>query len=76
MTTDSFISLLIHRTRISQFVSVGIFGATIKTIIVAILTAFLGVGPLTAKVVGAETSVSTMFAVNDRWTFAGEATPA
>ncbi|MFC7131170.1 GtrA family protein [Haloferax chudinovii] len=72
MATDSKLNALVHRARIGQFVSVGVVGATIETLIVAILTAFLGVGPLVAKAIGAETSISTMFVVNDRWTFAGE----
>lgn len=72
MATESKVDALVHRARIGQFVSVGVVGATIETTIVAILTAFLGVSPLVAKAFGAETSISTMFVVNDRWTFAGE----
>lgn len=64
--------MLAHRMRIGQFVSVGAVGAAIETTIVAILTAAFGVGPLVAKIVGAEASTSTMFAINDRWTFADE----
>lgn len=68
---ESAFSALAHRARIGQFVSVGIVGATIETIIVALLTTVAGLGPLAAKAVGAETSISTMFVINDRWTFAG-----
>ncbi|POG55531.1 GtrA family protein [Haloferax marisrubri] len=70
MAIESKLDILIDHTRISRFVSVGIVGATIETIIVAILTGFLGINPLVAKAVGAETSISTMFVVNDQWTFA------
>ena len=70
MATESRLDALAHWGRIGRFVSVGLIGATIETIIVGILTAFFGIGPLVAKAVGAETSISTMFAVNDRWTFA------
>jgi putative flippase GtrA len=72
MTTDSKLELLAHPTRIGQFVSVGVLGATIETIVVALLTTTAGFGPLTAKAVGAELSISTMFVVNDQWTFETE----
>ena len=72
MTTKSKLNALLHRARIGQFVSVGIVGATIETIVVGLLTAFFGVGAIAAKAVGAELSISTMFVVNDRWTFASE----
>lgn len=58
--------------RIGQFVSVGVAGATLETVLVAILTAGLAVGPLAAKLVGAEASITLMFLLNDRWTFAAE----
>ncbi len=70
MGTESPLGALIHRARIGKFVSVGGVGAAIETVVVALLTAGVGVGPLAAKAVGAELSVSTMFVVNDRWTFA------
>lgn len=72
MATESRLDLLVHRARIGQFVSVGVVGAAIETTIVAILTAALGINPLVAKAFGAEMSISTMFVINDRWTFAGE----
>jgi putative flippase GtrA len=58
--------------RFGQFVSVGVAGASLETVIVAILTAGFAVGPLVAKAVGAEASISLMFLLNDRWTFAAE----
>ncbi|WP_336330580.1 GtrA family protein [Haloarcula sp. CGMCC 1.2071] len=70
MTTKSRLDALVHRGRIGRFISVGLIGATIETAIVGILTVFFGIGPIVAKAFGAETSISTMFAVNDRWTFA------
>jgi putative flippase GtrA len=72
MKIKSQLDVLVQQKRIGQFVSVGAVGATIETIIVVILTTSVGLGPLTAKAVGAETSISTMFIANDRWTFAGE----
>jgi len=56
--------------RFGQFVSVGAVGATAETIVVAILTAGYGVVPQLAKAVGAEVSITLMFLINDRWTFA------
>lgn len=58
--------------RIGQFLSVGISGATLETIIVFLLTGIITLPPLAAKAVGAEASISLMFLLNDRWTFAGE----
>lgn len=59
-------------TRIGQFVSVGICGASLETVIVFLLTGVLTAPPLAAKAVGAEASITLMFLLNDRWTFAGE----
>jgi putative flippase GtrA len=62
--------------RIGQFVSVGVAGASLETVIVAILTggfvveAVLAGQPLLAKAVGAEASITLMFLLNDNWTFA------
>ncbi|TSD15646.1 GtrA family protein [Haloglomus irregulare] len=70
--------------RIGQFVSVGVAGASVETVLVALLTAgfvldppFAG-RPLLAKAVGAEASITLMFLLNDSWTFAdhGGAGPA
>ncbi|MDS0300238.1 GtrA family protein [Halogeometricum sp. S1BR25-6] len=72
MATKPTSEVLLERARIGQFVSVGVVGAGIETVLVAVLTGLMGVGPLAAKAVGAEASISTMFVVNDRWTFADE----
>ncbi|WP_254823202.1 GtrA family protein [Haloglomus halophilum] len=62
--------------RIGQFVSVGVAGASLETVIVALLTggfvveAVLAGQPLVAKAVGAEASITLMFLLNDNWTFA------
>jgi putative flippase GtrA len=56
--------------RFGRFVSVGAVGATAETIVVAVLTAGYGLLPQLAKAVGAEVSITLMFLINDRWTFA------
>jgi putative flippase GtrA len=66
------IEALLSGVRFGQFVSVGALGATAETIVVAILTAGYGTLPQVAKAVGAEVSISLMFLVNDRWTFADD----
>ena len=66
------VDVLLERARIGQFLSVGVVGACIETTLVLLLTAGLGVSPIAAKAVGAEASISTMFLVNDNWTFDGE----
>lgn len=69
---ESAVAQLASGTRIGQFVSVGVAGATVETLIVAALTAGLAAPPLAAKAIGAETSISLMFLLNDRYTFADE----
>lgn len=63
---------LLSVSRITQFVSVGAVGAMVETIVVAIITTASIAGPLPAKVVGAELSITLMFVLNDRFTFASE----
>ncbi|MBV0901749.1 GtrA family protein [Haloarcula salina] len=63
---------LLHRARIGRFASVGVIGATLETAVVAVLAGAFGISPLLAKAAGAELSISTMFVINDRWTFANE----
>jgi len=72
MMSENLLDILLHRARIGKFVSVGVVGATIETILVAICTVVFGTPPLVAKAIGAETSITTMFVINDRWTFAGQ----
>ncbi|QLG28572.1 GtrA family protein [Halorarum halophilum] len=69
---ESAVTELASGTRIGQFVSVGVAGATVETVIVALLTAGFAAPPLAAKALGAETSISLMFLLNDRYTFADE----
>lgn len=57
---------------ITQFVSVGVVGAMIETIIIAVITIGSGLSPLVAKAIGAECSISTMFFLNDRLTFSSD----
>jgi putative flippase GtrA len=75
MGTESLVDALSQRARIGKFVSVGGGGAALETLVVALLTAGVGVGALAAKAVGSELSISAMFVVNDRWTFATARTP-
>ncbi|MUV88022.1 GtrA family protein [Natronomonas sp. CBA1123] len=67
---------LVAAERIGQFVSVGVAGAGLETVIVALLTSGVIAGvtapPLAGKAVGAEASITLMFLLNDRWTFADE----
>lgn len=57
---------------ITQFVSVGVVGAVIETILVAALTIGNGFSPVAAKAVGAECSITLMFLLNDRFTFSSD----
>jgi len=69
---DADLTALLSGVRISQFVSVGVAGATLETVIVALLTTIAATAPLAAKAVGAEASISLMFLLNDRYTFGTE----
>jgi len=66
---DSPLSALASRVRFGQFVSVGVVGAACDTAVLVALTQ-LGVLPEVATVVGIETAILVMFAINERWTFA------
>lgn len=72
MITKSKFNQLVQLTRVGQFVSVGVIGAIIESVVIAILTIIMGSSPVVAKIVGAELSISTMFVINDKWTFATE----
>lgn len=66
---------LLNHVRVSKFISVGACGAIIETVIVSIITIFVGGGPLLAKLVGSGASVSAMFVLNEKWTFANKGDP-
>ena len=61
--------------RFGQFVSVGAVGALVDTLVLLTLAEGLGLLPELATLVGIETAILVMFAVNERWTFAGEGAP-
>lgn len=75
---------IVSAARFGKFVSVGVLGAVCDNTVLllaselgvsAAIAALLGVpgaGPEVAKAMGVETAVVVMFAVNDRWTFAGQ----
>ena len=71
LVPDRFESL-VSGVRFGQFVSVGVVGAVCDTTVLLVLTELLGVAPIVATVVGIETAILVMFAINDNWTFAGE----
>lgn len=62
---------LVSGVRFGQFVSVGVLGAICDNAILLGLTS-LGVMPVAAKLVGAETAIIVMFTVNEHWTFSEE----
>jgi putative flippase GtrA len=60
------------RARFGQFVSVGVVGAICDTTVLVVLTEAFGVLPEIATVVGIETAILVMFAINENWTFADQ----
>lgn len=65
----SFVDALRSRVRFGKFVSVGVVGAVCDTTVLVTLTQ-LGVLPEVATLVGIETAILVMFAINENWTFA------
>ena len=66
---------LASRVRFGKFVSVGAVGAVVDTAVLLTLAEGLGVLPELATLIGIETAILVMFAVNERWTFADEGAP-
>lgn len=74
MSSDHFSSLsaLVSGLRFSQFLSVGVVGATLDTIVTLSLKEGFAVHPDLAKFVGAECAIILMFFINEYWTFADQ----
>jgi putative flippase GtrA len=70
-TLDSLLS----GVRFGQFVSVGVVGLIADTITLVALTELIGVEPWLAGLLSIEAAILVMFAVNERWTFAGIGEP-
>lgn len=72
---SELLSSLLSGERAGKFLSVGVAGFSLETVVVALLTAGGTVDPLIAKALGAEASISLMFLLNDRWTFSAAGKP-
>ncbi|MFB6176084.1 MAG: GtrA family protein, partial [Halobaculum sp.] len=68
--TESTAETLLSGARIGQFLSVGVAGSVLETVLLTLIDSVLGYPYLLAKAVGAESSITLMFLLNDRWTFA------
>jgi putative flippase GtrA len=73
--SDNRLAALCSRVRFGQFVSVGAVGAAFDLTTLLLLTELGGIEPAVANVLSIETAILVMFAVNERWTFAGEGAP-
>ena len=73
-TADGRLASLLSGVRFGKFVSVGAIGAACDTTVLVVLTEAFGVLPEIATLVGIETAILVMFAVNERWTFADHGT--
>jgi putative flippase GtrA len=67
---------LLSGVRFAEFASVGAVGAVLDTTLLLVLTGPFGVATWLSKLASAEAAILLMFAVNERWTFAGEGDPA
>jgi len=70
---QSTLDALLSGTRIGQFLSVGVAGAALETVVLTLLVSVFGLPYLAGKAVGAEASITLMFLLNDNWTFEGAA---
>jgi putative flippase GtrA len=75
MSDHPRLEALRSRVRFGQFVSVGAVGAVADLTTLLLLTELGGVEPAIANVLSIETAILVMFAVNERWTFAGVGAP-
>jgi len=71
MSDGNRLTALVSRVRFGKFVSVGIVGAVCDTAVLVVLVELAGLLEEVAVLVGIETAVLVMFALNERWTFAG-----
>lgn len=55
--------------RFGRFLSVGVVGFVVDTLVITLLTYAFTVPTLLAKLASAETAIIVMFALNERWTF-------
>lgn len=69
-SSGSTADTLLSGARIGQFLSVGVAGSLLETVLLTLIDSVLGFPYLLAKAVGAESSITLMFLLNDRWTFA------
>lgn len=60
---------LVSGTRLGQFASAGLVGATIDNGILLALVEFAGLSPVLAKVIAWEAAIAVIFVINERWTF-------
>ena len=70
--TDGRLDALASRIRFGKFVSVGVIGAVCDTTVLVVLSEVFDVLPEIATLIGIETAILVMFAINERWTFADE----
>lgn len=66
---------LLSGIRFGKFASVGAVGAVVDVSMLVILTEGVGIAPEIATLLSIECSILTMFAINERWTFAAEGAP-
>jgi putative flippase GtrA len=68
----SAVERLVSPSRLGMFLVVGGTGAVCDNAALALLHGYLGVPLALAKLGSAEAAILVMFALNERWTFAGE----
>lgn len=72
MSLTAYVQSLLRGIRAGKFLSVGIGGAVLDTLVLTLVVELTQVPPVYAKIVSAEAAIIAMFLVNDNWTFASE----
>jgi putative flippase GtrA len=65
------LAALVSGVRFGQFVSVGVLGAVVDSLVLAGLVELAGLAPEVAKIGAWEAAVVFIFVANERWTFEG-----
>lgn len=61
---------LLSRDRFGKFVSVGVIGAVVDTLVLLFFVEVVGLIEEAAVLIGIESAILLMFVLNDRWTYA------
>lgn len=65
----TYINALVCNIRFGKFISVGFVGMLVDMSLLTVLVEIAGFTPTVGKIISTEISITTMFIINDAWTF-------